>query len=101
MLEIQGLKELEDRLRKMSEAAAELDGTHDVPLTELMPDAFMRQYTDFQSLQEMVDAGNVQSEDDLGTEAWNQLVKERTGFADWQEMLGKAGGEWAARKLGF
>jgi hypothetical protein len=32
---------------------------------------------------------------------WDQFIRDNTTFASWEAMLGEAGGEWAARKLGF
>ncbi len=90
-----GLEELERKLK-------ELDGTHNVPLTELMPDDFIRRHTDFATLDEMLESSGLtlESQEDFDGDEWNAFVAERTRFENWEEMQQEAAGEWVRRKLG-
>jgi len=64
-----------------------------------MPESFMAAYTEFKTLQEMVNAGGIDSPDDLKTDEWNTFVAEHTQFDSWSSMLKKAGTLRLKRKL--
>ena len=85
-----------ERFRKKMEA---ISGEQSVPLNELMPDTFMRKYTEFETLQIMVDAAEINSPEELQSDGWNRFVAEHTQFANWQEMNQAAAVEWYKRKL--
>lgn len=92
--DMSGLEDLERKLR-------ELDGTHSVPLAELMPDDFIRRHTDFATLGKMLDASGLtlESQEDFESDEWDAFVAERTSFESWEEMQQKAAGEWVGRRL--
>lgn len=56
-----------------------------------MPESFMREYTEFETLQAMFDTGRIESVDDLQTDRWNSFVAEHTQFDSWLDMMKKAG----------
>lgn len=72
-------------------------GSRQVPLTELMPPAFMQTNTQFQSIQEMFDkspVANAKQEDLprlLKEQEWNDFVSVHTRFLNWMEMVKAAG----------
>lgn len=101
MLKIEGLDQLERKLKDLEQRAKQLDGTHDISFAELFPDAFMHRYTDFMSMQIMLDAAGIEQADDINKEEWSAFVAQKTQFSSWDEMRGKAGAEWAASRLGF
>ena len=74
----------------------ELSKPRNVSLDELMPPAFMRANTKFQSIQEMFDksefaeAKEEEIKETFETEAWNAYVRSNTRFNDWKEMLSVA-----------
>jgi hypothetical protein len=98
---IHGVDEAIRKLDQLAKKAEALDGQHDVPLNELMPDSFVRRYTDYQSLQAMVDAGGIDTSDDLHGEDWNNFVASHSRFGGWKEMQNKAVAEWTKKKLGL
>ncbi len=59
---------------KLREKLAEAAKSESVPLPELMPESFMRAYTEFETLQAMCDAGGIESAEDLQSEKWNSFV---------------------------
>lgn len=61
-MEIKGMKEFQNRLKQMEKAAKELDGTHEVPFSELFTDSFMTRYTDFKSFEDFMVAGGFHAE---------------------------------------
>lgn len=87
----------------MEEAAKELDGTHEVPVSELLTEDFMRANTEFASFSEMVDASGltVESADDLANPQWEAIVQTRTRFESWQDLLATAVEQYTLKKLGF
>jgi len=106
MLKIQGLNELQQKLRNISQRARELDGTQTLPVTDLITSDFIRSYSRFNSANEMFDASGfkIESKEDfeaIPDEAWDTFIKSNTSFSSWREMLERAGAEWAARKIGL
>ncbi|MCW2264257.1 hypothetical protein M2305_000204 [Gluconobacter cerinus] len=106
MLKIQGLNELQQKLRNISQRARELDGTQTLPVTDLLTSDFIRSHSRFNSANEMFDASGfkIESKEDfeaIPDEAWDTFIKSNTSFSSWKEMLERAGAEWAARKIGL
>jgi hypothetical protein len=62
--------------------------------------------TKFDSLESMFEASGfvVESQEDfekIPDDEWDSFIKGHTRFASWEDMLGAAVQEWAARKLGL
>lgn len=91
-LDLSGLEKLEKNLEK-------IDGEHEVPVSELMTDSFIRKHTDFQTLQAFLDASGVKSQEDIGTEVFDRFVAANTRFENWQEMFKAAGSDWMVHQL--
>jgi hypothetical protein len=87
-----GLEQLERNLEK-------LDGEQEVKATDLLPDSFIRENTNFQTLDAFLDAGGIKSQEDMSTDAFDDFVAANTRFANWQEMFKAAGVEWGQRQL--
>lgn len=106
MLKITGLDELTNQLDRMAKGAEELDGTHTVPMTELLSPEFVSSHTKFANADEMFEASGfkIESQDDFAAipdAEWDEFIRSISSFSDWQSMLGEAGSAWAAKKLGF
>lgn len=93
-------------LGEMARRARALDGKmQNVPLRELFPPEFMAKHTEFKTLEAMFDKGGLlqREEEDVKSELdspeWNEFVARHTKFADWREMLGRAGGEFGFRQI--
>ena len=52
---IDGLDEVQDKLEAMQKNAEELDGENEIPLVELFPPEFMREFTDFESIKKFLE----------------------------------------------
>ncbi|SPF53138.1 conserved hypothetical protein [Candidatus Desulfosporosinus infrequens] len=75
------------------EAATNLEGS--IPFIDLFPSRFMHQYTQFDSIDELLSSGGfeVNSEDDyeaIPDEAIDAHVAKTTNFDSWREMLTNA-----------
>lgn len=88
------LKELQRKLK-------ELNGQRKIPLTQLLPDNFIGEYTDFQTLQAMVDASSIKNSEEIGNEEFSKFVSTHTRFSNWEEMLKAATIEYTKSKLGL
>ena len=105
-IEISGLEELQNELERMKENAEELSGTTQVPFSELFPTSFMRKYTQFSSMDEMLIAGSfdIESQEDfeaIPEELLDKHIAASTRFTSWEAMLEEATTQYVAKKLGF
>lgn len=105
-IKITGFDALEKRLKQMKQAAEELDGTHQIPISELFTSAFMAKYTNFNSFDELLAAGDfvVNNSEDfkaIPDDAFDLHISKNTQFNTWQDMMQKAGVEYAKKKMGL
>lgn len=104
--EITGLDKLQKRLKHMEQAARELDGTHEIPLSELLTPSFMRKYTRFSTFDELMNAGGFKAET---TEEFKSIpegpfdahIAATTKFRSWKDMIQTATNQYISKKLGF
>ena len=105
-IKIKGLDKLEKQLKQMEKGAKELSRTKRVSFDELFTTSFMRKHTSFSSMDELLKAGgfNVESQADfeaIPEAEFNKHIVATTKFKNWDEMLGEATSQYAAKKLGF
>ena len=92
-VDLSGLERLQRNLEKV-------DGTHEVTGRDLLTDDFIRANTNnFQTYDAFINASGIKSQDDIGTEAFDNFVAANTRFANWGEMFQAAGTEWMKRQL--
>ena len=105
MLKITGLDGLTKKLGEIERKAKAVNGQK-VPMTELLTPEFVARHTKFASADEMFDASGfkVETQEDFAAipdDKWDEYIRSISSFASWQEMLARAGEQWAAKKLGF
>jgi len=105
-LDVRGLKEFANTLDELAKKAKQLKGENQVPFSEIFTPAFMRKYTNFTTIDKMIEASGYQvnSAEDfkaIPDAPWDSFVQQRTKFSNWEEMVQKAGLEWTSRKLGL
>lgn len=103
---ITGLDKLEKQLKQMEKGAKELSKTKHVSFGELFPASFMRKYTSFSSMDELLNAGGFKVDSQEDFEAipdveFDKHIAANTRFKNWEDMLGEATSQYAAKKLGF
>ncbi|HBU69646.1 MAG TPA: hypothetical protein DEE98_04605 [Elusimicrobia bacterium] len=103
---IEGFDKLQKQLRNLQKNAGELNGTHEITLSELFPNHFISKFTKFSSLDDMFNASGfkVESAEDfkkIPDDEWDKFIQANTSFANWKEMQHKAAGEWSAKRLGL
>ncbi|MEA5466363.1 hypothetical protein [Leptothoe sp. PORK10 BA2] len=84
----------------------ELSNSQQVSFSELFTQDFMQSYTQFQSLELMLEASgfSVESAEDflaIPETEWDQFVSQTTQFSNWQEMQKTAAAELIKKKLGL
>ena len=87
-------------LKKLQQNIDALSGQHEVKLADLLTDNFIRQHSDFQTLQALIDASGIKNTENIGNESFSMFVSIHTNFASWEEMVKVATAEYVKRKLG-
>jgi len=105
-IDFNGFDDLAKELKKMEQTAKELEKGEQVSFDILFNPEFMAKYTQFNSFDELLEAGNfvVNSEKDFEAIPDGELdvhVAQTTQFENWQDMLDSAGLEYGAKRLGF
>lgn len=106
MIEFEGFDDLQRELEELAENARRLDGTNEVPLTDLFPPSFIRRHSRFVDIEALFEASpwTVATADDFATipdDEWDEFIDEHTSFQDWESMQGAGAQEWVARELGL
>lgn len=87
-------------LRDFQKKVKGLDGEREVALPELLPDDFIRQHTNYQTLQGMIDASGIKNTEQIGNEEFSKFIATHTQFSSWEEMLQVAATTYYKRQLG-
>ncbi|HKO42077.1 MAG TPA: hypothetical protein VJU84_02200 [Pyrinomonadaceae bacterium] len=98
-VDLSGFDELEKSLDKLQKNLEKIDGEHEVTGEELLTDDFIRAHTNFQTRKAFLDASGIKSQEEIGTEAFDNFVALTTHFDNWEEMFKAAGTDWARRQL--
>ena len=100
-----GLDTLQRDLRRLADRARALDGTHNVPIGELLSPSFVRAHVrGCWTLEEWFEKSGfkIESVDDfkaIPDAEWDAYVQSSTSFSSWQAMLQAAGAEMVKTKL--
>lgn len=105
-IRIDGLDDLQRRLEALARRVEDLDGEHEVPLSELFPPKFMRRHTDFESVEALLDASDFDIESQEAFAAipdadWDAFIARVTRFRDWTDMQEQGIAVWAESRLGL
>lgn len=105
-VKINGLDELQKQLNHMKKAAKELDGTHEISFDKLFTFSFMRKYTNFTTIDELLASGGFQANtneefENIPEDELDEYIAKTTKFNCWQDMLEEATSQYVAKKLGF
>jgi len=93
--EIKGLQELSDKLKNLGEQAKQLDGNHEVPISELLTPTFLSNCSRFTTVEELFAASGfkIESTEDfkaIPEDQWDAFIKSNTFFGNWKEMIAEA-----------
>jgi hypothetical protein len=105
-MKIQGLDELTKKLDTLAKSANDLDGTHNVSLTDVLTPSFVSKHTRFANADQLFEASGFNCDSQEAFEAvpvdeLDAFIKSESSFDSWQDMLSSAGQEWALGKLGL
>jgi len=98
--ELKGLKEFQRNLDKITKEVNSLK-EQTPTFEELFPPTFMTKYTQFKTIEDMVELSPIRGEkkEDFSSGEWNKFVKEKTSFQSWEEMLAKTEEEYFGKKV--
>lgn len=101
-----GFRKLEKELDQMQKNAEKAAETTNITYDDLFKESFMREYTNFTSIDELFEAGgfHVESNEDLESlnkAALDQHVQETTLFSSYREMEQKAYLKYLSKEIGF
>ncbi|MCI7638242.1 MAG: hypothetical protein MSS60_00250 [Clostridiales bacterium] len=105
-IKMDGLDDLKRELSRIQKNARELDGKREIPFDQLFSRAFMRKYTRFASIDELLEAGgfHAHTNDEFESIPENELdthIAKCTKFKSWEAMLQEATEQYVLSKLGF
>lgn len=85
---------------KLERKLNELQGQHEIPLTELFNSGFMVKYSDFSDFQEFANRSGF-NWDDIGSiddSALDIFISKNSTFNNWSDMKTKAAELWIVKK---
>lgn len=93
----------EDYLKQLLKNSRELPTTVKVTFGELFSESFMRKYTEFSSLPELLSAGGFGEDvlDSLPNAAFDKHVATHSQFSDWYAMYSRARNDYLDKRLGI
>lgn len=105
-IKIKGLDKLEKQLKHMQKGARELERTKQVSFNELFTVQFMKKYTSFSTIDELLATGGFKAETQEDFEAipdaeLDKHIAATTKFKSWKDMLDEATTQYVTKKLGF
>lgn len=105
-MKMNGLNKLQKQLKQMEKGAKELGKTKQVTFGELFPSSFMRKYTSFSSMDELLNAGGFKAEsqedfESIPDDEFDKHIAANTKFNTWEDMLSEATSQYTAKKLGL
>ena len=105
-VELHGFDNLRRELSELEQNIRNVDGEHQIPITELLNNSFMNKYTSLDAAQDFIDGcenvcGSEFSEIDENDEKFTDFIKENTNFNSWSEMLKNASENWVVSQLKF
>lgn len=101
---IDGIQHVQKKLSDLSGRIKQLDGNHNVPMSELLTPEFLSGCSKFHSLTELFTGSgfSIKSQEDfkaIPDDEWDRFIRLNTSFAGWREMLHAATAAWTKKKL--
>lgn len=101
-IKVTGLGQLQKDIEKMKNNAEKLSKKKEVSFGELFTSEFMRKYTNFSSIDELLDDcgyGDMSKEEFEAQPDIDAKISERTKFKSWEEMLDTAAEDYALSQV--
>lgn len=101
-IKVTGLDQLQKDIEKMKDNAERLSKKTQVSFDELFTPEFMRKYTNFSSIDELLDDcgyGDLSKDEFEARPDIDIKISERTKFKSWQEMLDTAVRDYTSSQL--
>jgi hypothetical protein len=106
VIEIKGLGELQEKFSDLSNRLEDLNGTHNIPINDLLTPVFLSGCSAFESADQLfaMSGYELNSQDDFNAipeEDWVRYINKNTSFTGWQEMLQAAAAMWVKNRMGI
>ncbi|MDP8286805.1 MAG: hypothetical protein RAP03_09005 [Candidatus Electryonea clarkiae] len=103
---VDGLDDIQKKLKELQKKANALDGENQLPISDLLTVKFLKENSNFESVDEMFEQSGFTIEttkhfENIPDDEWEDFIWKNTCFKSWQEMLDKASEEWIANQLGL
>ena len=101
-----GFDEFHKSLKNISDNIEKNAGEREVSLDDLFTKEFMNSCSEYNTFNELLDAGGFDSSSQEAFEAIpdeeiDVFIKENTNYDSWEDMLGSANDEYIAKLIGF
>src|SRR6266704_1562342 len=92
---LSGFDDFEKHIKKLQKNIEKLEGQHAIPFDELFPTSFMSRYTNFSSIDELLQKSNfnINSQEDfekIPEDEMDSFIAMNTSFLTWNQMFTKA-----------
>lgn len=106
VFKVDGLDDLQHELQQLEQNVQELTDGQDISFAELFTKSFMRKYTRFSSIDDLLDAGGFHAEtneefDAIPETELDMYIANTTEFDSWEDMLNKAVEEYLLKNIKF
>ena len=106
MNDFKDLIEFQKKLDRMAKNAKEFEGTHEVSFDDLFTTSFMKKYTIFSTIDELLSSGGFQANnneefENIPERELDEYIAKTTKFKCWQDMLDEASSQYFFNKLGL
>lgn len=98
---LEGMDKVQRELKNLGKRIKSIGGKKKVKIEELLTDSFIRNNSNFNSLQKMVDSfpKKINSGEDFESKEWNEFVRLKSNFNSWEDMLHAAHEELVKKEL--
>ncbi len=103
-LEYHCIEDILDAMDELTEEARNMLQNRHLPIEELFTGEFVRNYTPYQTLEDLCEASGFKVNDDddfdcVPDDQWDAFIANHTDFTEWSEMLQTAIQHWVERQF--
>lgn len=105
-IEIKGLKEVQEKFTALKNNAEALNGSHNVPLQEILSPVFLASCSNYRTPEEFFGAsgfkiGSKADFDAIPQVDWDLFVSKSTRYSNWDDMIKDGMKQYVIGKLGL
>lgn len=100
-MQLTGIDDFPDELNALTD---HVEGVSELGLDDVFPDSWIESHTEYDSIQDFIDAGFDDRYDaftEIPRDELDRWVDRETQFSDWDEMQTEAGQAWLQQQVGL